>query len=267
MFKKQFLYSFSILLLFFLLFVQLSAQTVDTVTTETVDPDNEITDDGTGAFTDSSNSIQQGFVYTIRNIPADSLAAIRKEKAYAYMSNLDSLLRERNKELLKEIEKRKKTTVSAPRSFFSFDFIKVLLWILAIAALLYLIYTIFLGNTAIFRTNRKNIDTSFEQTEEEEHQIISLQKAKAVASANYRLAVRYAYLELLELLNNKKYIETRTDKTNYQYVTELSRQPWANTFASVTLKYEYIWYGEYDIDKNLYQQVDSEFEGLKQKIR
>lgn len=265
MLNKRFLYSSFIIIFTSVLFVNLSAQTVKAA--DSAYYGNEKYNNNDDTLTDETTTGNGAYIYTIRTIPADSLSAIKKEKAFAYMGNLDSLLRERNKEMIAELERLKQEGSKPAKPGYSFDIIKIFLWILAVAALLYLIYTIFLGNTSLFRTNRKNIDASFGETGEEETDNLSTQKIKAAANGNYRLAIRYAYLELLELLSNKNIIELRTDKTNYQYVSELSRQPWANAFASVTLKYEYIWYGKYEINKQLYGQIETEFDGLKQKIK
>ena len=89
---------------------------------------------------------------------------------------------------------------------------------------------------------------------------------KAISDGDYRLAVRYLYLFTLQMLANKKFIETGADKTNYQYVHEIRKQAFANEFASLTLKYEYIWYGEYPVNENLFDQVHTEFTNFNRTI-
>jgi hypothetical protein len=219
------------------------------------------------------------FIYTIRPVSSDTLHAINREKEYAYMQYLDSLLRHRYEEQTankkgspganktKPADDKPGITVKESSPSGALNFIGTLLWIVAIGALLYIVYTIFLSNAAVFRTNKKNVETSFETAEENETGDLLNKKLKAIQNGNFRLATRYSYLELLEYLAAKKLIEIRTDKTNYQYFNEIMRQPWANAFAGVTLKYEYIWYGEYDINRTMFDKVEEEFKNLKQQVK
>ena len=57
----------------------------------------------------------------------------------------------------------------------------------------------------------------------------------------------------------KKFIEINTNKTNYEYVMELRKHKFANEFASLTLQYEYVWYGEYPVDERLFEQIQGSF--------
>ena len=81
----------------------------------------------------------------------------------------------------------------------------------------------------------------------------------AIRAGNYRLAVRYLYLQSLHRLSEKKFIEINANKTNYEYVMEVRRHKFANEFASLTLQYEYVWYGEYPVDENLFEQIQGGF--------
>ena len=88
----------------------------------------------------------------------------------------------------------------------------------------------------------------------------------ALQNSNYRQAVRYQYLRTLHILADKNFIELAPDKTNFQYVREIANRNHQNDFASLTLNYEYVWYGEFDIDKNIYQKIENNFTSLNQKL-
>lgn len=265
------LYRFLIIFLSFCLSVTVKSQTEPAEDTTAVvsQPDEEST---------TTNEVveKDPYVFTIRPISQDTMAGIKADKDYAYMQYLDSLLRNRKQEATHRKrngkgsgsdEENDERTISVDTGAGGSGFLSMVLWILAIGALLYIVYTIFLGEGSMFKTNKKNVEARFEAEEESETGDVLSKKAKALQNGNYRLATRYAYLELLELLASKKLIEIRTDKTNYQYMNELMRQPWVNAFASVTLKYEYIWYGEYNIDKQLYSRVEEEFNNLKKQVK
>ena len=95
---------------------------------------------------------------------------------------------------------------------------------------------------------------------------------QSAAKGNYRLAIRYQYLKLLHRLADKHFIEMAADKTNYQYVRELSsrgpavNQQFQNDFASLTLNYEYVWYGEFGVDDVIYNRIARGFNDFNQKI-
>ncbi len=88
----------------------------------------------------------------------------------------------------------------------------------------------------------------------------------ALTAGNFRLAVRYQYLRTLHHLAGRNYIEMAADKTNYQYVQEISNHQLRNDFASLTLNYEYVWYGEFQIEQVIYHKLETAFSGFNQKI-
>ncbi|MFZ1306638.1 MAG: DUF4129 domain-containing protein, partial [Ferruginibacter sp.] len=89
---------------------------------------------------------------------------------------------------------------------------------------------------------------------------------QSLQSGNYRHAVRYQYLRTLHLLAEKNMVQLAPDKTNFQYVSEIANRNHQQPFASLTLNYEYVWYGEFEIDKNIYDKIESNFRGFNQKI-
>ena len=81
----------------------------------------------------------------------------------------------------------------------------------------------------------------------------------AIKNGNYRLAIRHLYLQTLLRLSEKRFIQVNSNKTNYEYVREVRNQKFAGDFASLTLKYEYVWYGEYPVDERLFEQIHGSF--------
>ena len=89
---------------------------------------------------------------------------------------------------------------------------------------------------------------------------------QSITSKNYRLAIRYLYLKSLQKLTEKGAIIFAVDKTNYQYVRELSGKLYKNTFATLTLNYEYVWYGEFEIDQIIFFKLQTEFKQFYNQI-
>src|SRR6185436_2965937 len=115
-----------------------------------------------------------------------------------------------------------------------------------------------LSNSSFFSRSRKNISSDIQVTTEDTSDPDSMLR-NAIKNGNYRLAVRYLYLQALRRLSEKKFIEINSNKTNYEYVNEVRKHKFANEFASLTLKYEYVWYGEYPVDEKLFEQIQNSF--------
>ena len=86
--------------------------------------------------------------------------------------------------------------------------------------------------------------------------------AKAKAEKNYRFAIRYLYLQLLQRLSANGAIEFAADKTNTEYVRELTGKPYKEEVAALTMYYEYAWYGEFGIDEDKYSKIESRYRNL-----
>ena len=82
---------------------------------------------------------------------------------------------------------------------------------------------------------------------------------KASEEGNYRLALRYYYLKLINILDQKHYIKWEPEKTNFEYLKEIKNEEIGHDFRLFTQYYDYIWYGYYDLDSSHYNDVSAEF--------
>ncbi len=148
------------------------------------------------------------------------------------------------------------------------SFLRILPYIL-LAILLFLIIRFFIKvNTRSLVYNQKNPNIV---SLSEEEQIIKNEDIQqlikdALAQHNYRLAIRYYYLSILKLLSERELIDWQQQKTNNDYIDELSSSRLASSFNRATLLYDYIWYGEFDIDKIRYTKAEAVFLTLKNSI-
>ena len=190
----------------------------------------------------------------LRFIVYDSVQAVNSDKGFYYKKYMDSLLRATQF----KVRKPRRNVNLSGSDFFSSIF-GVIFWILAIGLFGYLVYRLFLSNSSFLSRNRKNVASDIAVIEEENANDPDSLLRNAIKSGNYRLAVRYLYLQSLKRLSEKKFIEINTNKTNYEYVTEIRKHKFANEFASLTLQYEYVWYGEYPVDERLFEQIQNGF--------
>ncbi|MFV0592414.1 MAG: DUF4129 domain-containing protein [Draconibacterium sp.] len=85
---------------------------------------------------------------------------------------------------------------------------------------------------------------------------------KALSEGNLRLCVRYRYLQLLKILDEKAYISWHRDKTNRDYLAEISQPEIRRQFQQQTLVFDYVWYGEFQLTEEQFKWVNSGFQDL-----
>ncbi|WP_146185125.1 DUF4129 domain-containing protein [Flavobacterium pallidum] len=79
-------------------------------------------------------------------------------------------------------------------------------------------------------------------------------------SGEKRLMIRYYYLWLLKKMSAQGYIEWDTEKTNSDYLNELKHADFRTNFEYLSYLYNYIWYGEFDIDEKALATAAAAFE-------
>ncbi|MDB5023179.1 MAG: hypothetical protein JWP78_934 [Mucilaginibacter sp.] len=84
----------------------------------------------------------------------------------------------------------------------------------------------------------------------------------AITKHNYRFAVRLLYLKCLKQLSDAGLIQWRIDKTNSTYIDELANNEQRAAFSMLTRQFEYIWYGEFLIDGQVYKNIHSSFQNF-----
>lgn len=199
----------------------------------------------------------------------DSIQSWKKQKGFEYAAYLDSLLMDRQN--IKQ-EKPNTEATSGPgwlERLLSSSGTKIFFWTLAVLFILFILYRLFLGE-ALFKRKPALIIAplpSVSKPDTDTASELDQRISQAQRNGSYRLAIRYQYLKTLKLLADNHYIEMAADKTNFQYVREMTVRKYQNDFAAVTLNYEYVWYGEFQIDENLYGRIVPLFSGFNQKIQ
>ncbi len=55
-------------------------------------------------------------------------------------------------------------------------------------------------------------------------------------------------------------IDWKQGKTNRMYVNELNKNELHRPFQYLTTQFEYVWYGEFELNNNSYEMVRNKFE-------
>lgn len=193
----------------------------------------------------------------------DSVRSLRAQEEFKYMKNLDSLLKKRQE--LANKKQKKQSNEPAPVNVF--PVIEVILWSLLIGALLFVLYRIFLSDRGLFASPLRNKNLEVEEEHITDDVYLDQQLQQAIKDRNYRLAIRFLYLQSLNKLAERSWLQLSPDKTNYQYVRELAKPNLKKTFARITLHYEYAWYGDFVIEQHVFEPIKKEFEEFHQSIR
>jgi hypothetical protein len=145
--------------------------------------------------------------------------------------------------------------------------IKYILIAVVIAIVVFVVIKL-IGLDYKFLTGKsKTVAIPFEESLENIHEIdFDEQIDLALQNGNYRLAVRLLYLKTLKHLSDKELISWQPEKTNQAYVLELENENYKQEFNALTNQFEYIWYGEFFIDKRSFEPINQSFLQFNQKM-
>jgi hypothetical protein len=242
--------------------------------------------DSTAIYDSSGFTIEEDNFYPVTGDTAlrritfqpahDSLSTYKAGGEFGYMQYLDSLLKKTKSLAVDTINadnanQKKKVRVrskqSSGDSIFDSLFARALFWTLAICFIVFILYNLFLTEGIFKKSPRRHI-VSAQQPEENMLNPAAYERliTAALVNKDFRLAIRYLYLQTLQKLTIAGFIHFTPDKTNYEYVKELSGKPHQNDFASLTLNYEYVWYGKFDIDQKIFDSLQKDFKQYHQKL-
>lgn len=158
-------------------------------------------------------------------------------------------------------------------------------WILS--TLKWLFYAVLLGGVLMlilkgnlnfsFKPKNNKVDeiisetTAIESAEQLKNIGYEDQIERAEEQGNYRLATRLYYLWTLKKLIDDDLIQFHIKKTNKDYCQELvGKTVYGKTvyddFSQCTQYYNYVWFGEFNIDNLMYEKIQSEFKTLLKQL-
>lgn len=109
---------------------------------------------------------------------------------------------------------------------------------------------------------------SFEELEEHIHETeLEGYLRMALEESNFKAAVRVYYLMAIKSLSENQWITWKRDKTNFDYVREMRKHPEYADFRKLTYLFEVIWYGDTDIDQQVYRRISPSFDHFLKQIQ
>jgi len=125
-----------------------------------------------------------------------------------------------------------------------------------------------IGTENIFSKKSKETILPYDVITENIHEIdFDQELQRLIGERKYRLAVRLLYLKALKQLSDAEIIQWQPDKTNYNYLMEISKPELKEDFSRLTLQFDYIWYGDFPIDENKFEPINQSFNQFNGKIK
>ncbi len=151
----------------------------------------------------------------------------------------------------------------------AYEIIEFIVYFLVAVLILYLIIKLLLGHSSSSFFTRKTASINPLKVEDEHIEQIDLDKLikDALSQRNFRLAVRFMYLKSLKELSLFNLIEWHFDKTNSDYYNEIKDEHIKNNFKKVSYLYDYVWYGEFDLDATAFDNAKQDFDRLTKHLR
>lgn len=141
---------------------------------------------------------------------------------------------------------------------------------LIIGLLLYYIIRAIIQKEAYWflRKKQKQVATAYDEIEKDlENTNFAKLLNETENNKEYRLAIRYYYLWVLQTLSKKALIVWELEKTNSDYVLELKEEAIKQDFQYLSYLYNNIWYGAFDINAENFSQAKTSFEALLKKLK
>lgn len=148
----------------------------------------------------------------------------------------------------------------------SMSFAEIVLKTLAVIVILFVIYLIVKaimndeGRWIFGKSSDKKV-IHYDEIEKNLH-LVDFEKLikEAEKSGENRLVIRYYYLWLLKKLAEKEIIEWDVEKTNSDYLYEIRNEKLKNDFSYLSYLYNYIWYGEFELEEGTLSKAVKSFE-------
>lgn len=190
-----------------------------------------------------------------RSIPAEVMEAYRENPDFDYRFGYEQTISwwEQFKRWLAE---------QLARLFGSVEIafpIEWLLYIFCAAAIIFAILKLMgVSVTGLFRRDESAGRIDMQPVMEQNIHEINFEEeiSRAQQSQDYRKAVRLLYIWTLKRLADADQIHWHPGKTNADYQQELQQHSLLPDFRSLSIYYEYAWYGEFPVDAELYKKVN-----------
>lgn len=204
-------------------------------------------------------------VFAVSPVSATQWQRLTDDKAFGYRNDHEVAARP------KQIESTQLQQFFAQLfSFFGNGAGRILLWCAVIAAVIFIVYKmLFSKDSILFGRSSKSLKAKATTVQDEEDIATTDWETllhDAMQRNDTRQVIRYSYMRLLQLLQNRGLISVGNEKTNYEYYNELGESVFRQPFRQLSRRYEYVWYGQYPVSVQDYNSYISLFNDLKKQL-
>jgi len=195
-----------------------------------------------------------GSAYSRRHFPDSLRKALLEDEAYWYAN---------------AAPQKSETKTRSSRKSWNDTWLRTVLWFLLVGCFLAVMaWWLFSSNISLFRKPAAVLARDDAGGMNEDIFSIDYDReiGAAVAAGNYRLAIRLHYLKTLRNLASRNIIEYRQERTNSEYLAQLSASPYHTTFWKLTRSYEYTWYGQFVLSAESFGSVQQDFINFNSRI-
>lgn len=149
------------------------------------------------------------------------------------------------------------------------DWGRLLLYLVGIGLVILIIMLILkIDAFKVFYARSNAPVTQYNVLDENIHEInFDAEIQKAIAEKDYRRGVRLLFLYALKLLSDRDYILWEQGKTNHEYVAEVKEEGVRNWLHQLSFYFDYAWYGNFLISRDLFDKVNNIFTDWKGKLK
>lgn len=118
----------------------------------------------------------------------------------------------------------------------------------------------------VLSSKSKTLEVPYTESLDNIHEINFDQEIElAVSNGNYRFAIRVFYLRTLKFLSDTDQIIWQPEKTNQTYISEIADSDKRDRFKTLTSQFEFIWYGEFFLNKESFNELKDGFDTFNRK--
>jgi hypothetical protein len=199
---------------------------------------------------------------TVRHFPEDALAAFLDDPEFDYRQ------RPAKPQLLQRvwswiIEKLSHYLPEKPLAIG----LKILPYLIIIAFVVFVVSRIFKTNiSGLFFPTGESVPGLKDDGKSAESDDIRTAIDAAIAEKAYRQAVRLFFVYCLRGLSSRGFIGWQPEKTNRDYLLELKERDLMPAFRELVRWFEYVWYGQIELNEQQFEQVMGKFRAFEDKL-
>jgi len=157
-----------------------------------------------------------------------------------------------------EIEEEKEEAIDIPRFSIDGNITNAIAYIAIIVLIMAVLFMIFNNANRQKKVKIEDVDDDYIEDIEEVNTIDGFKAA--LNAGDYRSAIRMQFIRVLQILQENNSINWRPEKTNKDYLRELSGTNLKSEFRELSGIYELVWYGNTKIERDSFEQLNPAFD-------